>query len=104
MLSEREQQAISEIERHIAAEDPRFVASMRRLSPPRTGPRTRRLHTAVILVAAVSAALCFALAAGGAGVVATLLAIVFHHLRRCGDDPRPRRPSRRRPWRPLRPR
>ncbi len=81
MLSEREQQAIDEIEQQISEQDPRFVASMQRLLPGRVGRWTRRGYDAVIVVAALSALLCLTLSVPGAALTAVLLAVVTGYLR-----------------------
>jgi Protein of unknown function (DUF3040) len=97
MLSERERQALDAIEQRIAADDPRFAALMHRL-PGRAGRWTRCAHDVVVVVAALSAALCLLLSSPGPGLVALLLATVAFRCR--PGEPTPRRPR----WRGRRPR
>jgi hypothetical protein len=85
MLSGQEERAFTEIAEQIAADDPPFAASMRRLQSRRTG----RGHDVVVVVAAATAALCLLLALGPATLTAAGLAYAAHRLR-------PRRPPRRR--------
>jgi hypothetical protein len=96
MLSERERRTFLEIEQQILGEDPRFVASMRRLLSGRGDRRTCLVYDVIIVVAAVSAVLCLTLSSPGAGFVAGGLAAVTLHCRP-GRAPWPR--ARRRPRR-----
>jgi hypothetical protein len=80
MLSERDRRALDEIERQIAGDDPRFAASMQRAVPDRIG-WTHPGYDVIIVLAAVTAALCFVLLLVGAGVVAVLLVAATCYLR-----------------------
>ena len=84
MLSGQEEQAFTEIAEQIAADDPRFAVSMRRLQSHRAG----RGHDVVILLAAASAVLCVLLSLSLPAFTAATLAYAAHRLR-------PRRPVRR---------
>jgi len=88
MLSEREQQVIDEIEHQIAEQDPGFVASMQRLLPGQVDRWTLRGLNAIIVVAALSAVLCFALSVPGAALTAVLLAVVTGYFRPRGSPAR----------------
>ncbi len=48
-LSEHEERILAEIERQLAAEDPRFVARTRKRKRPARSSRTLRLRVAVVL-------------------------------------------------------
>jgi hypothetical protein len=85
MLSGQEERAFTEIAEQIAADDPRFAASMRRLEARRTG----RGYDVVVVLAAATAVLCLLLALGPATFTAGALAYAAHRLR-------PHRPARRR--------
>jgi hypothetical protein len=84
MLSGQEERAFAQIADQIAADDPRFAASMRRLQ----SRRACRGHDVVIVVAAASAVLCLFLSLPLPTVTAAALAFAAHGLR-------PRRPTRR---------
>jgi hypothetical protein len=91
MLSGQEERAFVEIAEQMTADDPRFVASMRRLQ----ARRRRRGHDVVVVIAAASAVLCVLLSLPAAAFAAGTLAYATHRLR-----PRPtRRPVARRPAR-----
>jgi Protein of unknown function (DUF3040) len=79
MLSEREQRALSGIEQTIRDQDPRFVASMRRRAA-----RRARGHDAVVVLATLTALVCFVVSAPGPGLVAALLAWVVGRCRPAG--------------------
>jgi hypothetical protein len=85
MLSGQDEQAFAEIAEQIAADDPAFAGSMRRLQSRRAG----RGHDVVIVVAAASAVLCLFLSLPLPTVTAAALAFAVHRLR-------PRRPTSRR--------
>ena len=84
MLSGQEERAFAQIADQIAADDPRFAASMRRLRRR----RPTRLHDAVIVASAATAVLCVLLSLAGPWLMATALAFAAYVLR-------PRRPTRR---------
>jgi hypothetical protein len=76
MLSEREQQALGEIERTISTTDPRLAALLR---SSRAGQRldwARLAHDLVIVVSVLSAVLCIVVAEVGAALIALLFAAV----------------------------
>ncbi len=81
-LSEHEENVLAEIERQLAAEDPRFAAKARR--GPRSLSRTLRLRLAIlsaivgVLLLAMLAIFAspWNLVSGGAGMLLLLLAIV----------------------------
>lgn len=79
-LSEHEERILAEIERQLAAEDPRFVARARkRRSRPRSS-RTLRLRVAVILAVLGFLSLLgliFHIAFGAAGMALLLAGIVL---------------------------
>lgn len=81
MLSERDRRALDAIERRTADEDPRFAASMRRNRLTWDDRWGRHGHDTIIVVAAATAALCFALTLAGAGVLAVAVVVATWHLR-----------------------
>jgi len=83
MLSGQEERAFAEIAGRIAADDPRFAASMRRLRRL----RPTRVHDAVIVASAATAVLCVLLSLAGPCLMAAALAVTAFGLR-------PRRPAR----------
>jgi Protein of unknown function (DUF3040) len=89
VLSERDRRALDAIERQVEGEDPRFAASMRRVRPTWTDRWAREGYDAIIVLAAATAALCFAIALLGAGVVAAAVVVGLCRLR-----PRHFRPRR----------
>ena len=89
MLSERERQALVEIEQSIAASDPR-LAAMLSTSRGRQRERvawSRLAHDLVMTLAIVSAVLCVALGEGSAGMVAAIFAVVVLMARRVKFPP-----------------
>jgi len=84
MLSGQDERAFAQIADRIAADDPRFAVSMRRLQARRG---TRR-HDAVVVASAATAVLCVLLSLAGPCLLATALAFAAYGLR-------PRRPTRR---------
>lgn len=90
-MSGREERALDEIEQQLASEDPRFAASMRRTPTKGAYRRHQRGYDAIIVIAALSAALCWGLSATGAGLTAAVLALLTFYLR-----PRRSRPSTKR--------
>ena len=88
MLSGQDERAFAQIADQIAADDPRFAASMRRLK----GRRPTRVHDVVIVASAATAVLCVLLSLAGPCFMATALAFAAYALR-------PRRPARRVPRR-----
>lgn len=95
MLSEREQQALGEIERTISVTDPRLAALLR---STRTGRRVhwaRLAHDLVIVVSVLSAILCIAVAQVGAGLIALLFAAVVLAVRqlRFANGKEPKKPE-----------
>jgi hypothetical protein len=77
-LSEHEERILAEIERQLAAEDPRFVARARR--SPRNLGRTTRLRIAVglaIVGALTTAALVFNIVFGVVGISMVFVAILL---------------------------
>jgi hypothetical protein len=93
MLSGQDERAFAEIAEQIAAADPRFAASMRRLQSRRPG----RGHDVVIVAAAATAVLCLLLSLGPAALVAASLAYATYHFRptRPGRSRRQSRPAGR---------
>jgi hypothetical protein len=81
MLSERERRALQEIEQRTSDEDPRFAASMQRPLSDRAYRWGHLGYDAIIVIAALSAALCLELSANGAGLAVAALAAVTFHLR-----------------------
>jgi hypothetical protein len=77
-LSEHEERILAEIERQLAAEDPRFVARARR-SPRSLGRTTRlRLAIALAIIGAISAAgLVFSIVFGAIGISLIFVAILL---------------------------
>jgi hypothetical protein len=92
MLSGQEGRAFTEIAEQIAADDPRFAASMRRLQSRRAG----RAYDVVIVVAAASAVLCVLLSLALPAFAAAALAFATHRLRPRWPTRRPARRRRRR--------
>ena len=81
MLSERDRRALDAIERRTADEDPRFAASMRRDRLTWADRCRRHGHDAIIVIAAATAVLCFALTLVDAGVLAVAVVVATWHLR-----------------------
>ncbi|GAA5173044.1 hypothetical protein GCM10023321_73820 [Pseudonocardia eucalypti] len=94
MLSERERQVLGEIERTVTASDPALASLLGASRPPRAFNWNRIAYDAVTVLAVLSAMLCIALGAFGAGMVATLFAMVVLSVRRLrfpkNPVPRPR--------------
>ena len=79
-LSEHEERILAEIERQLAAEDPRFVARARKRKPRLRSSRTLRLRLAIVLavVGFVSLlGLVSHIAFGAVGMLLLLAAIVL---------------------------
>jgi protein-S-isoprenylcysteine O-methyltransferase Ste14 len=77
-LSEHEERILAEIERQLAAEDPRFVARARR--SPRSLGRTTRLRLAIALAvigAICAAGLVFSIVFGAIGISLIFVAILL---------------------------
>jgi uncharacterized membrane protein len=94
VLSEREQQALREIEQAISADDPGLASALRRSRMSTSAWWMRLAHDAVAAVAVVLAVLCVALGEVGPGFAAGLFAAVVIALRRRRFPPR----ASRRPW------
>jgi hypothetical protein len=96
-LSEHEERILAEIERQLAAEDPRFVARARR--SPRNLGRTTRIRLAIglaILGALTTAALVFNIVFGVIGIALVFGAILLGARRSAnGSSRRSRRRSHR---------
>jgi hypothetical protein len=91
MLSGREREVLQDIERQIAAEDPRLAAALGQMAMDQTLRWTRRGYNAVIVVGASLAAVCLSLpqvAAVGAGVMSGLFAVYVWYLRKRRFPPR----------------
>jgi Protein of unknown function (DUF3040) len=80
ILSERERRILVEIERQLAATDPRFTRVMRRGTRCATAWRRRGCDVITVL-ACTSALLCAALSLIGPAAVAVLLATASRYLR-----------------------
>jgi len=96
VLSEREARALRQIEQQLAAEDPRLAARMSRALPSRPSRWPRTLQNSVIAAVLLSAVVCLAVGAVGAGLAAALFASALLWARRslgCGAGP-----LRRRGW------
>ncbi|WP_084210531.1 DUF3040 domain-containing protein [Pseudonocardia acaciae] len=98
VLSEREQQALDEIERGISSDDPRLAAALRRSRVSRQAWWTRLVHDMVIVFSAMLAILCVVLGQVGAGFVAGLFAAVVVVVRRRRFPARAGSPRRRPSW------
>jgi hypothetical protein len=92
MLSGQEERAFAEIAEQIAADDPRFAVSMRRLQARRPG----RSHDVVIVIAAASAVLCVVLSLPLPALAAAALAFAAHRCRPSRSGRPARRPAHRR--------
>lgn len=92
MLSERERRTFQEIEQQIVG-DPRFVVQMQRLLSGRADWRTRLIHDATLVLAALSAVLCAVLSLPGPALVTAVLAAGAWYIR----PVRPSWPWARRP-------
>jgi hypothetical protein len=88
VLSEQDRRALDAIERRTADEDPQFAASMRHARPTWADRWARHGYDAIIVLAAATAALCFALALACAGMLAVAVVVATRHLR----------PGYLRPW------
>jgi hypothetical protein len=88
VLSEREQQALREIEQAISADDPGLASALRRSRMSTSAWWTRLAHDAVAAVAVVLAVLCIALGEVGSGFAAGLCAGVDITLGRWRFPPR----------------
>lgn len=88
MLSEREQQALREIERAISTDDPRLASALRRTKLSTSAWWTRLAHDAVAALAVILAVLCVALGEVGPGFAAGLFAAVVIAIRRRRFPPR----------------
>ena len=96
MLSEREARALRQIEQQLAADDPRLAARMSRALPGRPWRWPRNFHNLVIAAVLLSAVVCLAVGAVGAGLATALFAVALLWARRslaCGVVP-----LRRRGW------
>ena len=80
ILSERERRVLIEIERRLAATDPRFARVMRHGTRSAI-PWRRRGCDSVTVLACLSALLCAALSLVGPAAVVVLLATASHYLR-----------------------
>ena len=100
MLSERERQALAEIECQFAQDAPQLAAVMG-VAPDCAVRWTRHCYSGVVIVAAVLAVVCLALyqdGSAGAGVVAACFAVLafWQRRRRFGTLKSPRRRPRER--------
>ena len=90
MLSEREARALRQIEQQLAADDPRLAARMSRALPGRPSLWPRNVQNPMIAAVLLSAVVCLAVGAVGAGPAAALFAGVLVWARRsltCGVVP-----------------
>ena len=74
MLSEREARALRQIEQQLAADAPRLAARMSRELPGKPSRWPWKLQDAVITAVLLSAVVCLAVGAVGAGLAAALFA------------------------------
>ena len=74
MLSEREARALRQIEQQLAADDPRLAARMSRALPGRPSLWPRNVQNPMIAAVLLSAVVCLAVGAVGAGLAAALFA------------------------------
>lgn len=88
VLSEREQQALREIERAISADDPRLASALRRSRTSTSAWWMRLAHDAVAALAVLLAVLCIALGEVGPGFASGLFAVVVIVVRRRRFPPR----------------
>lgn len=88
VLSEREQQALREIERAISTDDPRLASALRRSRLSTSAWWTRLVHDAVAVFAALLAVLCVVLGEVGPGFAAGLFAAIVFTVRRRRFPPR----------------
>jgi hypothetical protein len=96
ILNERERRILAEIQRQLAATDPRFARAMRRGTPDSTA--WTRVCDVLTLLACLAALLCLTLSLIGSAIVTVLLATATHYLR-TRQPPRTateHRPERRR--------
>ena len=92
MLSERERQALREIEQQLAGEDAGFATTMSRPLSNSAQRWTRRGYDAVAVFALLLAVLCFSLSqdgTGGAAAVAAGFAVLVVVVRRRHFPPHP---------------
>ena len=82
MLNEREARALREIEQQLAADDPRLAARMSRALPGRPSRWRRNLQISVIAAVLLSAVVCLAVGAVGAGLMTALFAVALLWARR----------------------
>lgn len=92
MLSERERQALDEIERTISRSDPRLAQMLGRARTDRVARRYRWAHDVVAVVAMLSGVLCLCLGQIGAGLTAVAFAAIVVLVRRARFAP-PERPA-----------
>jgi peptidoglycan/LPS O-acetylase OafA/YrhL len=90
MLSRREGEALREIERLLAADDPALEVLLRTQRTDRWWRRARRVHDVLIVVSVLSAVLCLVLRQVGAGLAGAVFAAVVFQLRNHRFAPRPR--------------
>jgi hypothetical protein len=74
VLSEREARALRQIEQQLAADEPRLAPRMSRALPGPPSRWLRNLQIPVIAAVLVSAVVCLAVGAVGAGLAAALFA------------------------------
>jgi hypothetical protein len=94
VLSEREARALRQIEQQLAADDPRLAARLSRELPGKPWRWPRKFQNPVIAAMLLSAVVCLAVGAVGAGLAAALFAFALVWARRslaCGVMPLPRR-------------
>ena len=96
MLSEREARALRQIEQQLAADAPRLAARMSRALPGRPSRWPRNVQNPVIAAVLLSAVVCLAVGAVGAGLAAALFAGALVWARR--SLARGVAPLRRRGW------
>jgi hypothetical protein len=95
MSTEREREALCEIEKRLSAENPRLAAFMARDMSTSSFRARKRIQDIMLVVAALLATLCIALSEPAAGLVAGLFAGAVFAIRQCGRA----RGSRARRWR-----
>jgi len=74
VLSERETRTLRQIEEQLAADDPRLAAKMSRALPGGPSRWSRKFQNLAIAAVLLSAVVCLAVGAVGAGLVAALFA------------------------------
>jgi hypothetical protein len=84
MSTEREREALCEIEKRLSAEDPRLAAFMARDMSTSSFRTRKRIQDLILVLAALLATLCIALSEPAAGLAAGLFAgavFAIRHLR-----------------------